>query len=167
MKTKTPPLGWLLALAGAVAPIAVFAAFKAGGGAFTKRPETALLAEPKPLAATSARIRYRQELKVEEVRGLWLRVNDGKGAAGWVFAGNLAEEQPPEVRGLDGLPVAASETTATAAARPLAPAAVEYGQRRGLTSASADIKWLDQSSDAITSEQVEAFLREQQKGEYR
>ena len=167
MKMNTPPLGLLVALAIVATPVVVLAAFKAGGEAFTKRPETALLAEPKPLAATTARVRYSRPLKVEEVRGLWLRVNDGTGAAGWVFAGNLAEEKPAEVRGLDGLPVAASETTATAAARPLAPAAVEYGKRRGLASASEDIKWLDRTCDAIGSEQIETFLQEQKKGEYK
>lgn len=167
MKTSKPPLGLLLALAGAATPIAVLGAFKAGGEAFTKRPETALLAEPKPLAAATVRVPYRRELKVEEVRGLWLRVSDGKGAAGWVFAGNLAEEMPPEKRDISGLPTVASETTATAAARPLAQAAAGYEQRRGLSSASADLKWLDQFSDAITGAQVETFLQEQKKGEYR
>jgi hypothetical protein len=167
MKMKTPPFGLLLALAGAVTPLVVLAAFKAGGEAYTKRPETALLAEPKPLAATTTRVRYARPLKIEEVRGLWLRVSDGQGAAGWVFSGNLAEEKPDEVRGLDGLPVAASETTATAAARPLAPAAVDYGKRRGLSSASEDVKWLDRTADAITSGQIETFLQEQKKGEFK
>src|SRR5687768_9389980 len=90
-------------------PAVVLAALAVGGTAYTKRPETVLLEEPKPLAATKARVAYAQALKIEEVRGSWLRVNDGK-ASGWVFAGNLAEEKPSEVRGLDGLPVPAAET---------------------------------------------------------
>jgi hypothetical protein len=166
MNTKLPLRGVLLTSLGAVLPIAVLAAFKAGGVAYTKRPETALLTEPSPLAAPAARVGYARELKVEELRGLWLRVSDGQGAAGWVFSGNVAEEKPAEVRGLDGLPLAASETSATAAARPLAPAAVAYGQRRGLQAASADLTWLEQASDAITRDKVEAFLKEQKKGEF-
>ena len=167
MNTRKPPLGLLLMLAGIATPVIVLAAFKAGGDAFAKRQETALLAEPKPLAATSARVRFRSELKIEEVRGAWLRVNDGKGAVGWVFAGNLAEEQPPEERDISLLPKVAGETTATNAARPLAEAAAGYEKRRGRASAGADLHWLDQTSDAITAAQVETFLQEQKKGEYR
>src|SRR3954466_1811661 len=120
---KTYPAVFV-ALAGAATPAVLLAAFGVGGSSFTKRPDTTLLVEPNALAAAAARVPYARQLKVEEVRGRWLRVRDGK-SAGWVFAGNVAEENPDENRGLDGLPVAASETTATAAARPLAPAAVE------------------------------------------
>jgi hypothetical protein len=161
MKTK-PLLAAALLLAGV--PV-VLAAFARGGAAYTKRVETALLAEPKPLSAVTARIGYATQLKVEEVRGAWLRVTSGK-SGGWVFAGNVADEKPAENKGLDGLPIAASETSATAAARPLTPAATEYGERRGLAKATEDIKWLEQTSDAIDAKRVEAFLQEQKKGEF-
>jgi hypothetical protein len=161
MKTKPLAVAVLL-LAGA--PV-LLAAFARGGAAFTKRVETALLAEPKPLAAVTARIAYATRLQVEEVRGAWLRVTSGK-STGWVFAGNVAEEKPVENKGLDGLPIAASATSATAAARPLTTAATEYGERRGLAKATEDIKWLEQTSDAVGPKQVEAFLQEQKKGEF-
>ena len=164
MKTRSPVL--LLALSSVIAPAVLFAAFAVGGDAYTKRPETSLLAEPQPLAATVARVGYAQGLKVEELRGAWLRVTDGK-SGGWVFAGNLAEEKPSEVRGLDGLPVEASETTATTAARPLIPAAAEYSARRGLTSAADDLVWLNQQAAAITPADVKTFLQEQTKGEFK
>lgn len=161
---KTRPLALVAALTGVTAPAVLLAAFAVGGAAYTKRPETALLAEPTPLAATSARVAYARTLKVEEARGRWLRVSDGD-AKGWVFAGNVAEEKPSEIRGLDGLPVAASETTATAAARPLVPAAEEYSARRGLTKAAEDLTWLNQQA-AITPAEVKSFLQEKKKGEY-
>ncbi|MEO5960328.1 MAG: hypothetical protein ABIZ49_13930, partial [Opitutaceae bacterium] len=132
---------------------------------YTKRPETPLLAEPKPLAAATGRVPYASKLTVQEVRGMWLKVSDGK-ATGWVFAGNLAEEKPSETKGLDDLPIAASKTTATAAARPLTPAAAEYGARHGLATATADVKWLETTSDAITTAPVNSFLQEQKKGEF-
>ena len=152
-------------LVAALAPSSLFAAFAAGGAAYTKRPETILLKEPKPLAETTAKLPYAQTLKIEEVRGPWLRVSDGKNT-GWVFSGNLAEEKPSEVRGLDGLPVAAAETTATAAARPLVPAAEEYASRHGLGKPSEDLKWLTEQQAKITPADVTAFLQEKKKGEY-
>lgn len=155
--------GWLT-LSLATVP-SLSAAFAPGGEAFTKRVETALLAEPSLMATPVAKIGYAQTLKVEALKGAWVRVTDGKNT-GWVFSGNLAEEKPSETRGLDGLPVAASETTAAAAARPLAPAAQDYSSRRGLTNAADDLTWLNQQAAAVKPEDVKAFLQEKKKGEY-
>lgn len=157
-----PPL--LIAIAALVAAPA-FAAFTPGGAAYTKRIETALLAEPSPLASIVARLGHARKLNVEEVRGLWLRVSDGA-ITGWVFAGNLSEQKPVETKGLDGLPVAASETSATAAARPLAPAAVDYAGRRGLGQARRDVEWLEHTCDAIPAADVQAYKQAQKKGEF-
>jgi hypothetical protein len=142
-----------------------YAAYSPGGAAYTKRLETALLAEPTPLASVVARLGYARKVRVEEVRGMWLRVSDGA-SAGWVFAGNLTEQKPAENKGLDGLPVAASETSATAAARPLAPAAVDYAGRRGLGQARSDVEWLERTSDAITAADVTAYQQAQKRGEF-
>jgi hypothetical protein len=161
MKAKL--CGWLAASLATVTLLP--AAFAPGAAAFTKRVETALLAEPNMLAKPVARLGYAKQLKVEAVKGAWLRVSDGKDA-GWVFSGNLAEEKPSETRGLDGLPVAASETTAAAAARPLIPAAEEYSVRRGLTHAAGDLTWLNQQAAAVSPADVKAFLQENKKGEY-
>lgn len=163
---KTRSLTRIVALTAAATPAVLLAALAVGGTAYTKRPETILLAEPQPFATAAARIGYAQALQVQELRGQWLRVSDGK-STGWVFAGNLAEEKPSEVRGLDGLPVEASETTATTAARPLIPAAEEYSVRRGLANASADLVWLNGQQAAITPADVRAFLQEQKKGEFK
>jgi hypothetical protein len=161
MKPSVPAL--ILALASTTAT--ALAGLTAGGAAFTKRVETALLAEPKLAAETVARLPYAREVKVQEVRGPWVRVSAGK-TNGWVFAGNLAEAKPSETRGLDGLPLEAADTSATAAARPLAPTAVDYAERKGLGQAAEDIKWLEQQSDALTDADVQAFLQQQKKGEY-
>ena len=163
---KKRSLALIVALTSATTPVLLFAAFAVGGTAYTKRPETSLLPEPQPLAEPTARVGYAQALAIKEVKGQWLRVTDGK-ASGWVFGGNLVEEKPSEVRGLDGLPLAASETTATSAARPLIPAAEEYSTRRGLTKAAEDLTWLNQQQAAITAADVKAFLQEQKKGEFK
>lgn len=141
------------------------AAISAGGSAYTKRFKTTLLAEPSPLAASAGELPFARKLSVKEVRGNWVRVADGS-AKGWVFVGNLAEEKPADVKGLDGLPVAASQTTATAAARPLTPAANDYAERRNLGEARHDLDWLNAQCGKITNADVEKFLQEKKKGEY-
>lgn len=146
------------------AAAALCAAFSAGGTAYTKRFETALLSEPKMLAAPVTKVPYARKLAIQEVQGAWLRVSDGK-KSGWVFAGNVAEQKPSETRGLDGLPLAASETSASTAARPLTPASEGYSERHGLASAAEDFNWL-QEQGAVSEEDLQAFLREQKKGEF-
>ncbi len=143
----------------------VLLAYEAGGFAYTKRVETKLLAEPKPLAEAAGKLAYGRKVKIEEVKGTWLRVSDGP-SSGWVFTGNLSDTKPAEGKGLDGVPLLASQTTATAAARPLTPAAEEYAARRNLTDAREDLDWLLAECRAITPEAVDAFLQEKKKGEY-
>ena len=155
----------LAAIAALLAPAAAFAAFAPGGAAYTKRITTALLAEPAPLASVVARVPYARKVAIEEVRGLWLRVSDGT-ATGWVFAGNLAEQKPEENHELSGLAVAASDTTATAAARPLAPAAADYADRRGLAQSRHDVEWMEQTCGAVMTAAVSAYQQEQKKGEF-
>lgn len=145
--------------------VGLSAAFAPGGAAFTKRFETTLLSEPKMLAAGVAKVPYARKLKVEEVQGAWLRVSDGR-KTGWVFAGNLTENKPSETRGLDGLPIAASETSASAAARPLTPTSEQYSERHQLGNAAADLEWLQEQANAISDSAVQDFLREQKKGEH-
>jgi len=161
MKLASTLVGAALAL-GAAAPLL---AFTAGGVAYTKRQSTALLANPAPLADVSARIGYAHKLKVLEVRGAWLRVSEGA-SSGWIFGGNLAAAKPAQTSDLTGVPISASETSATTAARPLAPGAADYGDRRGLGEAKADLIWLEQTSDAVTPDQVDAYLKTSKKGEF-
>ena len=136
-----------------------------GGTAYTKRRETTLLTEPAPLAAPAGTLAFGRTLTVEEIRGRWLRVSDGP-VAGWVFAGNLSETKPVETKGLDGLGLSASNTTATAAARPLTPAAAEYAVRNNLVNARDDLDWLRGQGATVTPEVLEEFLQSQKKGEF-
>jgi hypothetical protein len=144
---------------------AALAAFVPGGSAYTKRVSTDLLSDSRALAPVSAQIGYARKLRIDQVKGLWLHVQDGANA-GWVFSGNVAEEKPSDTKGMDGIPMAASQTSATAAARPLAPAAEQYGDRKGLAEAKSDVLWLEAASDAVKHDQVDTFLKENRKGEF-
>ena len=163
MKKPTPWSG--LVLAGLLATSAL-AAFEAGSFAYTKRQETALLAEPKPLAASTATLPFGRKLTIDEVKGAWLRVSDGP-TTGWVFRGNLTATKPAEVKGLlDGVPQLASQTTATAAARPLSPAAADYAAGKNLSSAQADLEWIITECATLTTEDVDAYMQAGKKGAY-
>lgn len=148
------------------AAVTLEAGLIAGGFAYTKRVETTLLAEPRPLAPAVGKLGYGRKVKIDQAQGAWLHVSDGP-AAGWVFVGNLAETKPAEGKGLDGLGLKASETSATAAARPLTPDAEAYAKRRNLTNARDDLNWLLAEAQKVTADDVERFLQTQQKGEYR
>jgi hypothetical protein len=163
MKTPTPVAVLLAALFTASALFA----YEAGGFAYTKRVETKLLAEPKPLAEATGLLAFGKQVKVEEVQGAWLRVSDGQ-VSGWVFAGNLTDTKPAEVKGLlDGAPLAASKTTATAAARPLDEAALQYASsQQNFSSSQEDLEWMITACANVTEEDVTAYLKEKKKGEF-
>lgn len=166
MKTL-PPAFLLLAGLGSLATAGLLAAHAVGAHAFAKRADTALLSEPSPLATPAARVKLGARLKVEEVRGNWLRVSGGPQAAGWIFAGNVGVEAPAEDAGLAALPLDASATTASAAARPLAPAAAEYGARRSLAAAQTDLEWLFGAGAQVSTADVTGYLQANRKGEFR
>ena len=154
----------LAVLAGLLA-VSALLAYKAGGIAYTKRVETTLLAEPKPLAEAAGKLAFAKKVKIVEVQGAWLRVSDGP-VSGWVFQGNLSETKPSEGKGLDAIPLLASKTTATAAARPLNDASIAYASERNLGDARADLEWLEEQTHAITAEELSAYLQAQKKGEF-
>jgi len=154
----------LLLLAGLLV-VSASAAFQAGSVAYTKKLETTLLAEPKPSAETTGTIALGHPVKVEEVKGAWLRVSEGA-VTGWVYAGNLSETKPDESSKFDGVALMASKTTATAAARPLDDAVVQYASQRNLGDARGDLEWMMQTCTEITEENVTEFLQEKKKGEF-
>ncbi len=161
MKKPTPLAVLCLGLLASSALLA----FEAGGVAYTKRVETKLLAEPKPLAEASGKLAFGKKVKVEQVQGAWLRVSDGP-VSGWVFGGNLSDVKPEEGKGLDMGPLFASKTTATAAARPLTDAAIAYAKEKNLGEAQADLEWMTEQAKAVTPEEIEAYLQAHKKGEY-
>lgn len=151
----------LLCLAAALG----MAALEKGGTAYSKRNETSLLAEPRALASAVAKVKFAEALKIEEVQGMWLRVKTAQ-ATGWVFAGNVAEDKPTQAPGAGLTTVAASDTNTVAAARPLAPAAEGFAERHGAADAQADVEWLDKKSATVTAADIDAYLRDNKKGEF-
>ena len=142
------------------------AAHAPGSFAFTKRADTALLAEPAPLAAPTVRLKLGTKLKIVEVRGPWLRASGDGDAAGWIFKGNVSATEPDTESSLAQVPLDASATSATAAARPLAPAAAEYGARRNLAKAQEDLAWLVAEGATVSAADVTAYLEANRKGEF-
>ena len=140
-------------------------AFTAGGTAYTKRMETALLEAPTSTASVVATFPYGKQLKVREVKGAWLMLAEGK-SAGWVFRGNVSDVELKEKADVDFLPKSGAGTTATAAARPLAPQASAYAERKGMNAAKEDILWLEKQAAKVRAKDVEAYLQAMEKGEY-
>ena len=164
MKPPRLPRAGLMLLLGIAGTVAALA-YTVGSEAYTKRLETILRAEPRALAEESGRIGYARKLKVVEVRGNWLLVSE-RNIRGWVFAGNLADTKPVEKKGTDGLGLAASKTTATAAARPLTPAAANYAEANNLMQAGDDLDWLLAQCAELSPADLDAFLQEHRKGEH-
>jgi hypothetical protein len=165
MNLRPVPRCWRIAALLLATAVVAKAAFSVGGAAYTKRFKTTLLAEPSPLAAPAGDLAFARKLTIKEVRGNWLQVSDGS-TKGWVFVGNISDTKPADIKGTDGMAVAASTTTATAAARPLTPAANDYADRRNLGDARRDLDWLNAQCTKITNADVEKFLQEKKKGEF-
>ena len=156
----------IAALACATALSAGSEALKKGQKVWSKHHQTALLAEPSPLAGAQATVGFAEKLKVLEVQGAWLRVR-GDNDEGWVFEGNVAVNKPelPPASALTTMDAAQTDTVA--AARPLAPAAEDYAARHGAAAAQADIDWIDAEAARLPADEVVAYMSANRKGEYR
>ena len=156
----------VVALACATGLLANPETLQKGQQVWSKHYETALLAEPRPLAGAQSAVGFAEELKILEVQGAWLRVRSDDGE-GWVFEGNVAADKPelPPASALTMLD--ASQTDTVAAARPLAPAAADYAARHGATAAQADIDWIDAEAARLPAAEVLAYMSANHKGEYR
>jgi len=141
------------------------AGFETGKPAFTKHYQTTLLKEPQPLADTVATLPFATSVQITAFQGKWASVSTGTNA-GWIYLGNLSEEKPAEDHSIAGLRVNAGETTTAAAARPLSETAHEYAQQENLGQAEADVKWMEQQSDAITSAKIVEYMKTSKKGEF-
>ena len=140
-------------------------AFEKGKAAYTKRSETALLEEPKPLAKSLATLPLGAAVNIVELGGHWAKVSRDKDT-GWIYLGNLGEQKPAQDHSIEGLPTSASETTASIAARPLDKVAKDYASQKGLYEAAADVTWLEQQTGALDEAAVIAYLKAQKKGEF-
>lgn len=141
------------------------AEFKKGQKVWSKRQETPLLADPKPLAAVEARIGFAVKLSISEVQGSWLKVKSREGR-GWVFQGNVADDKPSLAPGAGWTTVDAAQTDTVAAARPLAPAAEGYADRHGSATARSDLDWLDAQAALVTSDLLVVYMSSNELGEY-
>jgi hypothetical protein len=144
---------------------AALGAIEKGATVYAKRNDTPLLSEPRPLAAPAGKAAFAEGLVIEDVSGNWLRVK-AKRVSGWIFAGNVAEEKPKQAPGAGLTTLAASETDTAAAARPLTPAGDGYAVRHDAAEAKADVEWLDRQAGVVKPAAVEAYLRDNKKGEY-
>jgi hypothetical protein len=142
------------------------AAHAPGSFAYTKRAETALLSEPAPMSAPTTKLKLGSKLKIEEVRGAWLRASAEDAAVGWIFKGNVSVAEPDKESALAQIPLDASATSATAAARPLAPAAADYGARKNLAKAQEDLAWLVAEGALVNAADITAYLEEKKLGEF-
>lgn len=133
--------------------------------AFTKHYQTTLLKDPQPLADTVATLPFATGVKITAIQGKWANVS-ANGNAGWIYLGNLSEDKPAEDNSIKFLRTSASDTTASVAARPLSETAQEYAQQEGLGQAEADVKWMEQQSDAITDANVVEYMKANKKGEF-
>lgn len=165
MNSRRSFRAWPLTL-GVAGAVSLQAALAAGGVAFTKKLETKLLAEPSAVAPVSAKVGYGRRLAVNEVRGSWLKVSEGDNT-GWVFAGNVSDQEIKAATGSVGMGLNASETTVTAAARGLSEEAASYAQKHQLSNARDDLNWLLEQSAALKPEELESFLQEKKLGEYK
>ena len=139
-------------------------ALEAGGSAFTKKQSTPLLAAPQREAAATGTLPWGAKVKIVAMQGLWAQVAlDTK--KGWVFAGNLSADKPP-AENKSELPATASDTTAATAARPLSQAAKDYASRKDQASSAADVEWMETAADAVTAAEVQAYMKENKKGDY-
>lgn len=163
--SRLPVLFVIFTLVCGLGSTAHSAEFKKGKKVWSKHFETALLAEPSPLASVLFTVGFAEKLTIQEASGTWLLVKSKRGE-GWVFTGNVAAQKPSLAPAAGMTTVEASETNTVAAARPLTPAAEGYAQRHGAEDANADIDWIDAEAAMITELDIIAYLVANQKGEY-
>lgn len=143
----------------------VCSSFSPGNQAYTKRDNTVLRDSPSLGGGTVGKLPWGAAVKITKVEGRWVKVS-GSGKSGWVFSGNLAKKKPPSENKNDFLPTAASDTSASMAARPLSETAKKYGKRRNLGSALSDLHWLESTTNTISNQTVDAYMKEKGLGEY-
>jgi hypothetical protein len=135
---------------------------------------TALKVESKVTSTTVMTLGIGSEVTVLETAGRWQKVRATNGAAGWVYAGRLAETKPvTEVAGQDGLlfgtmqesNIQTAKADSARSIRGLSPETEQYAKERGTPEEYR--KSLDQILNyRVTTQELTAFLRKGQIGEY-
>jgi hypothetical protein len=165
MKNSPLRLLALAAMAG-VLTTAVMAEPKAGGTVYSKRNGLQLYAAPNSQSAAAGTVGFAEALKIAELNatGKWLKVS-ASGGSGWVFAGFTAEEKPKAEKTTGVASLDASASTTAAAARPLSPEAEQYAQRHNKVAAGKDVDWVEAEAHKVSPAIVNAYMRENKKGE--
>ena len=154
----------LLGLLASVSLMAAAAELEVGHSAYAIRDGQPLLADKDPDAAAVAKLKSHHEYTVIEVSGKWVQLKAGS-TTGWVYAGNLSRDEPPDVN-TSGLSTEASATTLSAAARGIDDDAKSYADRKGEAESADDVVWMEHENDAIGKDDVQAYLKDHKLGEY-
>jgi hypothetical protein len=144
--------------------LAAAAELEAGHTAYVIHDGQPLLADKDPDAGAVAKLKSHHEYVVVAISGKWVELKTDS-ATGWVYAGNVQRDEPPEVND-SGFGTEASATTLNAAARGIDDDAKGYADRKGETESANDVIWMEQENDAISKDDVQAYLKDHQLGEY-
>jgi len=137
---------------------------EAGHSAYVIHDGQPLLADKDPDSATLAKLKTHKEYDVVAISGKWAQLKAGSNT-GWIYIGNLSRDEPPDVN-TSSLQTEASSTSLNAAARGLDNDAKVYANRKGEAASADDISWMEQQNDAVTKDDVKAYLKEHKLGEY-
>ena len=153
-----------LALAAGISIVAMAADLEEGHSAYAIRDGQALLADKDPDAAAVGKLKSHHAYTVLAISGKWVQLKSGS-ATGWVYAGNLSREEPPDVN-TSSFSTDASATTLSAAARGLDNDAKGYAGRKGEAASADDVVWMEQQNDAVGPDGVKDYLKAHKLGEY-
>ncbi len=123
-----------------------------------------MLADKDPDAASVGKLKSHHAYTVLAISGKWVQLKSGA-ATGWVYAGNLSRDEPPDVN-TSSFSTDASATTLSAAARGLDNDAKGYANRKGEAASAADVVWMEQQNDAVGPDGVKDYLKAHKLGEY-
>ncbi len=143
---------------------AIGADLQEGRSAYVIRDGLSLLADKDPDANAVEALKTHKAYPVVQISGHWAKLKTDT-ATGWIFAGNLSRDEPPDVN-TSAFKTEASSTTLSAAARGLDDDAKGYAQRKDEASSASDVVWMEKQNDAISPEDVKAYLKAHKLAEY-
>ena len=167
MKTNTPLRLLALVATAAALTTAVLAAPKTGDTVYSKYQRTEIYAEAKKSDSVVATAGFGEALKIASVNasGCWFNVSVG-GRNGWVFFGMVSDKKPEAEKTASLGSVDASSTNTAAAVRPISDEAKGYAERHNLVEAGQDVDWVEAEAHKVTAPIVNAYMKENKKGEF-
>ncbi|MDK3159555.1 SH3 domain-containing protein [Kamptonema cortianum] len=125
---------------------------------FSKKQDLPVYAEPNPSASVVGKLKFAEKASVVSTQGRWLSLKLSSGKSGWVYSGNVGDRRPPEENKADLL-APSSGVNASAAARGLSAAAMEYADRHGEQNAAEALIWVERQNAAVKASDVTAFMK--------